>query len=139
MSADDWQRIEAEAWAEQARYQRRQELRGIVALWAPAIKSRARDSRKGWTIYDGYERNRDDERTFWRALVCTVAILLGRRWHDAAEQRWVFRHNRAGVWAPRPDLAYFDARDTYGGYEITRVQGAPGCRFQVFDDGECLM
>ena len=36
-------------------------------------------------------------------------------------------------------LAHFDARDTYGGYEIWRVQMAPGCRFEVFSDGECLM
>ncbi|SFP62469.1 hypothetical protein [Sphingomonas rubra] len=135
----DWHRIEREAYAEEARYRRRQELRGIVALWAPAIKDRPRDSRKGWTIYDGYVRNRDEEWTLWGAIVCTVAILLGRRWHDQAIKRWEKRYGKSWAWAPTPDLAYFDARSTGSGYDITRVQGAPGCRFSVFSDGECLM
>jgi len=136
---DDWHRIEREAYAEEARYHRRQELRGIVALWARPIKSPPRDRRKGWTVYDGHERNRDEEWTVWRAIVCTVAILLGRRWHDDASARWERRNGKSAVWASRPDLAYFDAVTTGCGYDITRVQGAPGCRFSVFSDGECLI
>ncbi|MBW6524462.1 hypothetical protein KZ810_13215 [Sphingomonas sp. RHCKR47] len=139
MTDAELERIEAEAWADQWGYDRRQELRAIIALWGPAIRHRPRDSRKGWTIYDGYERNREEEWTVWRALVCTIAILLGRRWGDDAEARWSRRHGRAGVWADTPRLAFFDSRDTYGGYDITRVELAPGCRFSVFSDGECLM
>lgn len=139
MKAGDWDRIEREAYAEEARYRRRQELRGIVALWARPIKSRPRDPRKGWTIYDGYERNRDEEWTLWRALVCTVAILLGRHWSDAAAERWACRHGKSSCWAASPNLAYFDSRSTYGGYDVMVVQLAPGCRFSVFSDGECLM
>ncbi|WP_288935451.1 hypothetical protein [uncultured Sphingomonas sp.] len=135
----DMEQIEREAYADERRYRRRQELRGIVALWAPAIKSPARDRRKGWTIYDGYERCRDEEWTAWQAIVCTIAILLGRRWNDSAAARWSRRHGKSDCWANRPYLAHFDARDTYGGYEIWRVQLAPGCRFEVFNDGECLM
>lgn len=135
-SQGDW---EVEAYNEWWRYQRRQELRGIVALWGPAIRSRPRDPRKGWTVYDGHERKRDEEWTIWRAIVCTVAILLGRCWSDDAAGRWANRHGRSSCWAPSPNLAWFDARDTYGGYEIQRVQLAPGCRFTVFSDGECLM
>lgn len=135
----DMEAIEREAWAAEARYRRRQELRGIVALWGPAIKSPARDRRKGWTIYDGYERTRDEEWTIWKAIVCTIAILLGRHWNDDAAARWSRRHGRNDCWASRPHLAHFDAHDTYGGYEIWRVQLAPGCRFEVFSDGECLM
>ena len=139
MTDGDLKLVEAEAWAEEWRYRRRQELRAIVALWGPAIRHRPRDSRKGWTIYDGYERNREEEWTIWRALVCTVAILFGRRWSDNAEACWSRRHGRAGVWAPTPMLAFFDSRDTYGGYDVTIVKLAPECRFSVFSDGECLM
>lgn len=139
MTTSNMERIEAQAWAAEWRYHRRQELRAIIALWGPAIRHRARDSQKGWTVYDGYERNREEEWTIWRAMLCTIAILLGRRWSDAAEARWARRHRQAGIWAPTPMLAFFDARDNYGGYDVTIVQLAPGCRFSVFNDGECLM
>lgn len=132
----DMEQIEAEAYADKWRYHRRQELRGIVALWARPIKSPPRDRRKGWTIYDGYIRNRDEEWTVWRAIVCTVAILLGRRWSDAAAARWSRRYGKSDCWADRPYLAHFDAHDTYGGWEIWRVQMAPSYRFEVFSDAE---
>ncbi len=111
----------------------------MVALGAPAIKSPPRDRRKGRTMYDGYERCRDEDWTVGQAIVCTMAILLGRRWNDAAAARWSRRHGKGDCRASRPYLAHFDAQDTCGGYEIWWGQLAPGCRFEVFSDGECLM
>lgn len=132
MTEDD---IDA-AYRDEARYYRQQELRAIVALWGRPIRNEPRDRRKGWTIYDGHVRNRDEEWTIWRALVCTIAILLARRWSDDAETAWMWRHGKASCWADTRRLAFFDAHDIYGGYEITRVELAPGCRFSVFSDGE---
>jgi hypothetical protein len=117
----------------------RQRWSALKALWGPAIRQRPRDSRKGWTIYDGHERNRDDEWTLWRGVLCTIAILLDRHWSEAAEARWTKRTGKAGSYGDRLNLAYFGCGPTYGGYDAWIVELAPGCRFSVFSDGECLM
>ena len=134
--ADDMDAIEKGAWREYDRYQRRLELRGIVALWARPIKSKPRDGRKGWTIFDGYIRNRDEAWTIWRAVLCTIAILLRRYWSDDAQHAWAKRHGKSSCWADTPTLAYFDCWTIYGGYNAEVVQLAPGCRVSVFNDGE---
>lgn len=135
-NCDCWDCQEKRFAAAERRYYRRLQLRAIVALWGRPLKTKARDTRKGWTIYDGYTRNRDEEWTVWRAVLCTIAILLRRYWSDDAQHAWAKRHGKNSCWADTPTLAYFDCWPVYGGYNAEIVQLAPGCRFSVFNDGE---
>ena len=118
MRRDDWRWLRWDIEREDLL----QRWRAIKALWGEPIKSPAR--RGEWTIFDGYERNRDEEWTGWRAVLATVAILLDRRGSDY----------RSSV-----NLAFWDARDTYGGYEIMRLTLSAGMRVEIFSDGEFFL
>lgn len=100
----------------------RQRWKALKALWGKPIKARPR--RGEWTIYDGYERNRDDEWSLSCALLASIAILINRRGSDY----------RSSV-----NLAFWDARDTYGGYEIWRLTLSAGMRVEIFSDGEFFL
>lgn len=130
----------------------RQRWNSLGAIWGRSIRQRPKDSRVGWTVYDGHERKRDDEWTLWRAILATIAVILDRRHgqrqidrararNDALRQnprfidgRWIDHYS-----APSWSIAFWDAHDTYGGYEIMRITLHPGCRVSIFSDGECLM
>lgn len=123
---DDW----CDRW-EMWKHDRRHELKALRALWFIPIRSRPRDSRKGWTIYDGHVSNRDEEWTFWRSLLATVAILFQRRHGQRQVDRYGFQ--------PSFDLAYWDSRSTYGGYEIMCLWLYPRCRVSIFSGGEFFL
>ena len=120
----DW----AEMRRETLREMRLDRFKALKALWLPARRHPPRDRRKGWTVYDGHERARDEEWTFWRSILATVAIVTAR-YHGQAQ---VDRHgHQFGV-----NVAYFDAFTINGGYTSTIVELFPGCRVAIFEDGE---
>lgn len=128
LAPDDWREI----WWGMDCHDRLMRWRALKAMWLAPVKSPPRDSRKGWTIYDGYERNRDDEWTFWRGIRATIGVLLDRHWHDEVEKRHRAKHG----FTCRLDIAFWDARDIYGGYTIEHIWLYPGCRVSIFNGGE---
>lgn len=140
------------AWAEWMK-SRRDELSALAALWAPPVYRRPRDRRKGWTVFDGYHANRDDDWTFLTAIRATTGILLRRYWGQRHEDRAKARFEQRKVnprwnghywdaWSAYPDshaMAFWNAHETYSGYDVMRLVLRPGCRIEIFSDGECLM
>lgn len=122
MTRADWSEIRAE----NERIEREQRGRALRALWARPVVDHVR--RDGVVCY---RDNRDEEWTFWRGLKLTLALLLDRQWVDPPDPtcKRIFGTS----------LAFWDSRQTYGGYDVMVVQLYPGCRFEIFSDGECLM
>jgi hypothetical protein len=96
-------------------------------LWGPVIRHRARDARKGWTVYDGHERDRGEEWTFWRAIIATVAILISRRHRD--------KDFPSDSW----DLGYWDSHSDGYGYSFGYLHLWRGARVEIGRDGESFM
>lgn len=103
----------------------------LLALWAPPVRHQPRDSREGWTVYDGHSRGRGDDWTVWLAFLATIAIVTGRDHRQRDVDCHGYQHSF--------DVAYFDAYRTYGGYEVVVACLYPRCRISIFSDGECLM
>lgn len=76
---------------------------------------------------------RGEDWTFWRGVKATVAIVLDRRWSDDLEAR--HRAKRGGR-SYGDTVAFWDAHDTYHGHECMIVQLYPGCRVELFSDGD---
>lgn len=118
MTPDDWR---AMAWHAR-RYDDLNRLRALRALWGKPIRSKPRDSRVGWTVYDDHERNRAEEWTFWRALRATVALVLGWRGHSYKSV----------------SLCYWDCWPVYGGYSGMSLS-LHGWTVEIVDEGEICM
>lgn len=118
-------------------YVREQRWAALRMLWGRPIKSKPRDRQKGWTIYDGHVRNRDEDWTVWRGIAATVALIINRR----QGQRQVDQHrSRTGkLYVPSFDLGYWDNRyDGYGcSYGCLRLY--PGWRVEVASEGESFV
>jgi len=119
------------------RYDRLQRWRALRMLWGPAIRNRAKDSRKGWTVYDGHVRHRGDDWTLWRAVRSSVAILANRM-HGQAQ---IDRHrSRTGkLYIPSHDMGHWDSHSDGYGYSSMCLQLYPACRIEIFSDGESFM
>ena len=124
MSPEDWRWMRWEADQEMLRWR----WRAFRALWCKPVVDHVR--------YDGvtiFRDNRDDDWTCWGALQATIGVLLDRHWTDRAEARW---RRRLGRGSYGLQLAYWDSRCIYGGYDVMCIWLYPGCRVSIFGDGE---
>lgn len=129
LTPDDWREI----WWGEVCHERLMRWRALKALWLPPVKCRPRDRRKGWTIYDGYERNRDEEWTFCRGVRASIGLVLGLR------PRLDPKTGNYRTWSSSVSVAYWDSGPTYGGYSVEVLNLHPWCRVDLFNDGEtCL-
>ena len=117
----DWQAI----WDEDDLVRHELQRRALKALWCKPVVSKVRS--------DGVICHRDgrgDDWTLGRALLATLAIFMGREWHDGAEARWGpgHRHSR--------DMAFWDGLPVYGGHTVEVLWLYAGCHFSIFNDGE---
>lgn len=129
LTPDDYRQL---AWEIEREYAR-QRFKAIRAMWGAPVKSRPARAAKGWTIYDGYVRNRDDDWTFWRGIRATIGCLLGITPRlDPATGNWV------RSWLSL-SMAYWDAHSTYGGYTIERLQLHGWFGVELFNDGEFFL
>lgn len=126
MTAEEWR------WArwEFRREHARDRWKALKALWCKPVQSTSRSQ------YVDLARDKGDDWTIWRAICATIGVILDRNWCDVAEERLMARK---GSRAYGLDMAYFDARSVYGGYEVTVLWLYPSCRVSIFSDGECLM
>lgn len=122
MTDEDWRWV---CW-ESERERLADRWKALKALWGKTVRS-ARPSQ-----YVGNGRSRGDDWTPWRAICATVGIILDRNWTDDVEQIWRGRHG----FCPGVDMAYWDARSVYGGYEVTVLWLYPRCRVSIFSGGE---
>lgn len=74
----------------------------------------------------GLKGQRGEEWTLRRAVLCIIAIALGRRHNED-------RHGRAGDIF---DMGHFDYEQLYAGWEATIVQAAPRIRYRIDHDGD---
>lgn len=129
LAPDDHREI---AW-ELEREDLRQRVKAIRAMWGNPIKSGPRSAKKGWTIYDGHERNRDDDWTFWRGVRATVGCLFNISPRlDPATGNWV------RFWDSY-SIAYWDSGPTYGGYTVERLNLHGWFGVELFNDGESFL
>lgn len=126
MTKRDWSDLRKE----QRKWNRVERWRALKALWMPPVTSTGYRGRT--SVHDG----RGEEWTIVTALCATIAIILNRHWTDDAERR---HRAKRGRFICGRDMAFWDARDVYGGYEIMRAWLYPGFRISIFSDGECLM
>ncbi|UYY60132.1 hypothetical protein [Sphingomonas sp. S2-65] len=139
--ADDWDDLTPEFKREMLRelrgYDRQQRWAAFRMLWGPAIKDRPLDCRKGWTVYDGYVRQRGEEWTFWRALVASGSLLINRRHTQRQVDRHIARTGRSYI--PSLELGFWDSRSDGYGYSYAYLHLYPWGRISVGTDGESLM
>lgn len=103
--------------------------KAIAMLWWPQVPNRRNGGwQRGWSVYDGYVSGRGEEWSLWRALLATLAIILGRFWRDSDEQRLGFR---CGL-----DLGHWDYGRTYGGWDCMVLNLYPRCRVTIESDGD---
>lgn len=124
MTRDDWRWLR---W-EQERDDLHHRWRALLALWCEPV------TYKHW---NGQPRTRDgrgDDWTWWRSVLATVAVVVNRRWCDRAQERYRAKHK--GRHAFGSDLAFWDARGTYGGWECMCLWLYPGLRMSIFSDGD---
>lgn len=118
-------------YRELRRLDRYHRWRALKALWLPPVKE---------DVGRGKQRTRDardDDWTFWRAVLATVGLVFDRHWTDKAEDRHKARTGKRYV--ESYDMAYWDAHDTYGGYDVMVLWLYPGCRVSIFSDGESFL
>lgn len=127
MTPNDYEEI----WREQRRADRYHRWRAFCALWLPPVTE---DVGRG-KIYT--RDSQGDDWTFWRAVQASIGLMLDRRWTDRAEDGHKTRTGARYVCGH--DMAFWDAHDTYGGYDVMVLWLYPGCRVSVFSDGETFM
>ena len=110
----DWAKLRREAFIER----HIQRFKALVMLWGPAIRSKPR-GRKPWTVYDGYDRSRGDDWTFWRAVRATLGIVLCR-----------YHLDRHGPTYHGMDMGHWDLVRGWGD-RWWRLELQPYCRVEI--------
>lgn len=125
MSAEDWrwQRWECE------RERRVDRWKALKAIWGQPIAAKHKSQ------YVTNVRGRGDDWTPWRAICATIGVVLDRNWTDDLDSRWRAR----GRFLMGTDMAYWDNRSVYGGYEVTVLSLYPRCRISISNDGETFL
>lgn len=126
MTDEQWRWVRWEYRREHAR----DRWKALKALWGKPTRSTSTSQ------YVDLARDKGDDWTIWRAICASIGVILDRNWCDVDEERLIAKQ---GSRAYGLDMAYFDARSVYGGYEVTVLWLYPGCRVSIFSDGECLM
>lgn len=96
-----------------AQHRDQMRIRSIAALWGKPISS--------WR--GGTQRGRTEYWTFWRAVRCTIGLILGL---DGPQDGPAFGE----------PLAYFDSWPIYGGWNVEVVELRGWFGAGVYNDGE---
>lgn len=129
LTPDDYRAI----WWGMEREHLRQRIKAVRTMWGKPTKSRPASAKKGWTVYDGYSRNRDGDWTFWRGVRATIGCLFNITPRlDPKTGNWVRFWDSLSI-------AYWDSGPVYGGYTVERLNLHGWFGVELFNDGETVL